>query len=155
MDGEPEFITRDPCGSRHGNGFVSHVFRTEVPQGSTIDFGGGVRCASPALLALLMAPDLSRLELTVLLSELMGLYSIVPEAAGGMIQRSVPLAVPEDRTALGLRRLGEWSVPASGSAGRRLREIRVSKRDQAVASPRALVLKEGLRAARAFHERST
>ena len=96
MDGEPEFITRDPCGSRHGNGFVSHVFRTEVPQGSTIDFGGGVRCASPALLALLMAPDLSRLELTVLLSELMGLYSIVPEADGGMIQRSVSLAVPED-----------------------------------------------------------
>ena len=43
-----------------------------------------------------MAPDLSRLELTVLLSELMGLYSIVPEADGGMIQRTVPLAVPED-----------------------------------------------------------
>ena len=96
MDGELDFLTSGPRGSRHGNGFTSHVFRQQLPPGSAIELGGGVRCVSPALLALLMAPSLTRLELTVLLSELMGLYSIVPEAEGGMVQRDVPLAAPED-----------------------------------------------------------
>lgn len=92
----PHFLTSCKSGSRHGDGFVCHTWRRPLPPGAAAEIADGVFCASPEFLPVLMAPQLTALELTVLLSELMGLYLIDPsEEDRGMRQRTEPLTTPE------------------------------------------------------------
>lgn len=73
----------------------TRICSSELPVGSCVALGGGVACVSPEHLAVQMAPALTRLELQVLLCELMGTYSIAPDAPGGMLQRGRALMTKE------------------------------------------------------------
>lgn len=80
----------------HGRGSLvkAHLISASLPPGSSVDIGPGVSCVSPELLSVLMAPGLTDLELTLLLSELLGTYAICPSAGRGMFVREQPLVVP-------------------------------------------------------------
>ena len=73
------------------SGVIAHRWGTPLPPGSVIELGEGVSCAAPELVAVLMAPSLTDLELEVLLGELMGLYAVAPGLERGMFQREEPL----------------------------------------------------------------
>ena len=105
-----ELLVGDRRGSRH-DGFVSHVWSGPLPPRSVFWVCDGVRCTSPELTALLVAPSLSLLELVVMLCELMGNYLIAPESPRGMIQRPFALTTREDLESL-LQQVG----PVAGSA---------------------------------------
>lgn len=77
------------------NGMFAHVTKAPLPAGSAVPISDDVVCSSPELVAVQMAPSLTLLELLCLLSELLGLYAICPEAEGGMFERSAPLTTPE------------------------------------------------------------
>lgn len=72
-----------------------HLQRDSLPRGSIVRLAPGVRCVSPEHLAVQMSFSLTLLELTVLLSELLGLYAICPTSEKGMYQRERPLMTPE------------------------------------------------------------
>ena len=76
-----------------------------LPEGSAVDLGEGLLCTSPEHLPVQMASRLTDLELTCLLSELLGLYAIDPCQDEGMFQRDEPLTTP-DRVLAHLARLG-------------------------------------------------
>ena len=93
--GEPlESLTRDAAGSRTRPEYVSHVWGAELPAGSVFRVRGGVWCAGPELTALQLAQDLTELELTLILCEMMGTYSLAPGMPGGMVRRPRPMADP-------------------------------------------------------------
>lgn len=72
-----------------------HLQRDPLPRGSIIRLAPGVCCVSPEQLAVQMSFSLTLLELTFLLSELLGLYAICPLHEKGMYQRERPLMTPE------------------------------------------------------------
>lgn len=82
-------------GRRRTNLVHAHMQGEPLPRGSILRLEPGVLCVSPELVCVQMAPSLTQLELVVLLSELMGLYAIVPGEKDGMIQRTKPLMSPE------------------------------------------------------------
>ena len=67
----------------------------DLPPGSAFEVAPGVRCISPEHLPVVMAPQLTDLELICLLSELLGIYAIDPTSEKGMFQRRAPLTTPE------------------------------------------------------------
>lgn len=77
------------------SGVLVHLDRAPLPLASALRLSEDVVCAAPELVAVQMAPSLTDLELTVLLSELLGVYAICPEAQDGMFQRREPLTTPE------------------------------------------------------------
>lgn len=64
--------------------------------GSIIKLAPGLGCTSPAQLCLQMAPGLTKLELLMLMMELMGTYAIRPDVARGMVSRAKPLLRIDD-----------------------------------------------------------
>lgn len=73
----------------------THPSPAELPAGSAFEIAPGVRCVSPEHLPVVMAPELTDVELAFLLSELLGLYAIAPGHEDGMFQRREPLTTPE------------------------------------------------------------
>ena len=93
--GKPlESLASDAMGSRVRPEYVSHVWRSGLPAGSVFRVRGGVWCAGPELTALQLAQELPELELVLILCEMMGTYSLVPAAQGGLVQRPRPLTDP-------------------------------------------------------------
>ena len=76
--------------------FAPHVWSGPVPKGALVQVAPGVRCATPAMLAVLMAPRLSDLELQMLLAELMGLFAPSDDYEMGLFQRRDPLITPAE-----------------------------------------------------------
>lgn len=74
-------------GRRRSKLVKTHTAPRELPPGSVALIAPDIYCVSPEHLAVQMAPQLTELELIVLLSELMGVYAIAPELEGGMFQR--------------------------------------------------------------------
>lgn len=87
-------VTRDAPRSRTALA-RTHPSPAELPSGSAVEVTPGVRCVSPEHLPVVMAPALTDLELSFLLSELLGLYAIAPGHEDGMFQRRTPLTTPE------------------------------------------------------------
>lgn len=73
----------------------THAAPSYVPSDSFVYLGEGVYCVVPELLAVQLASQLTRLELIVLLSELMGFYAIAPSVKEGMFARRQPLTTPQ------------------------------------------------------------
>ena len=88
-----------------------HVRGAEPPAGSFVELTPGVRCVSPLLLPVMMAPHLTHDELVLLLAELLGTYAVSPSAPRGLEQRTRPL-ISLDQMQAFLDALG----PARGSA---------------------------------------
>ena len=88
-----------------------HVFSATLPSGSFVSLAPGIRCVSPLLLPVLMAPHLTHNELVLLLAELLGVYAVNPTAGKGLVQRARPLISPDQLRAF-LDELG----PARGTA---------------------------------------
>ena len=86
-----------PAGSRRvrSRGLVTHPLR-DLPAGAIFKISNGLLCLTPAALCLQMAPRLTRLELLVLVQELMGTYAIRPDVARGMATREAPHLAPDD-----------------------------------------------------------
>ncbi len=104
--GEPlETITSNPSGARRRPAYVSRVWGARIPSGSVFQVREGLWCSGPELTALELAGSLSELELTVLLCEMMGTYSVAPGYQGGMAQRAKPLTDPARLTVF-LREVG-------------------------------------------------
>ena len=104
-------LVGDPA-CRHRFSLVApHVFQGKLPSGALLRLGPGARCASPALLAVQMAPFLTRSELLMLLCELLGTYAVSPASRTGTEGRLRPLLTPERLLAF-LDELG----PARGTA---------------------------------------
>lgn len=76
-------------------GLVTHPARP-LPAGSVFEIADGLLCPTSAALCLQMAPRLTRLELLVLMQELMGTYAVRPDVARGMTSRATPLLAPEE-----------------------------------------------------------
>lgn len=74
---------------------TTHFPGTELPPDSLVPVGLDVYCVSPEHLAVQMAPQLTDLELTYLLSELLGIYAIAPAHKDGMIKRDAPITTRE------------------------------------------------------------
>lgn len=92
-------------GRRRTEQICAHLQRRPLPPGSLLRLADGVLCVSPEHLGVQLAPQFTQLELIVLLSELLGLYAICPDAEDGMVQRDEPLMTPESLLAH-LDRLG-------------------------------------------------
>ncbi len=75
---------------------IAHVSSSALPPGALFEVAPGVRCVSPLLLPLLMASELSFLEMRLLLSELLGLYSPTSQNEMGLLQRGVPLITVDE-----------------------------------------------------------
>lgn len=73
----------------------SHQHRGALPDGSLFETSGGILCVTPECLCVQMAPLLTKVELLVLMYELMGTYSIRTDGATGMCSRRVPLLTKE------------------------------------------------------------
>lgn len=95
IEGELGLLVSDKRGAHACDGVRPHVLSSRLPAGSLVQVAPGVRCASPLLLPLLMAPKLSEEEMLMLLSELMGLFSVANGARKGLVQRDRPMASPE------------------------------------------------------------
>ncbi len=89
---------------------VAHVWSTPLPKGALVQVAPGVRIVSPLFLPVLMAPELTPLELQLLLAELLGLYAVSDSFETGLLQRSAPLATRDQMGAF-LDALGpvRWS----------------------------------------------
>ncbi|WP_143786057.1 hypothetical protein [Olsenella sp. An290] len=87
-------LVGDPA-CRHRFSLVRpHVFQGTLPPGSLLRLAPGVRCASPALLVVQMAPFLTDHELLMLLCELLGSYAVDPGGETGVVGRFRPLLTP-------------------------------------------------------------
>lgn len=95
IEGELGLLVSDKRGAHACDGVRPHVLSSRLPAGSLVQVAPGVRCASPLLLPLLMAPKLSEEEMLMLLSELMGLFSVANGARKGLVQRDRPMASPD------------------------------------------------------------
>lgn len=95
IDGEIGLLISDKRGAHACDGTRPHVLSSRLPAGSLVQVAPGVRCVSPLLLPLLMAPKLGEEEMLMLLSELMGLFSVANGAKKGLVQRDRPMASPE------------------------------------------------------------
>lgn len=86
-----------PAGSRRvrSHGLVAHPLR-DLPPGAILKISDGLLCPTPAALCLQMAPLLTRLELLVLVQELMGTYAVRPDVARGMATRDAPHLAPDE-----------------------------------------------------------
>lgn len=73
-----------------------HVWSGELPEGALVQIAPGVRCVSPALLAVQMASRRSFLEMSLLLAELLGLYAVNADSDMGLSQRAHPLLTPQE-----------------------------------------------------------
>ncbi len=73
-----------------------HVWSTPLPEGAFVQIAPGLRCVSPAFLAVQMASRLSFLEMNLLLAELLGLYAVYSEEGTGLSQRAHPLLTPQE-----------------------------------------------------------
>lgn len=82
-------------GRRRSSSLRTRVCGRPLPTGSIMVIGEGVACVAPEHLAVQMAPLLTKLELQVLLCELLGVYAIVPSISDGMLQRNSPLMAKE------------------------------------------------------------
>ncbi len=75
----------------------------EPPTGEVLSLCKGLACPTPSQLLVQLEPRLTRLELLMLMEELMGTYAVRPDAPRGMVARSSPLLAPEElETRLGL-----------------------------------------------------
>ncbi len=82
-------------GALHGSRAVApHVWSTALPKDALVEIVPGVRCASAAMLAVLLAPCLGELELQMLLAELLGLYAPSDDYGMGLRQRRDALVTP-------------------------------------------------------------
>ena len=90
---------------------IAHSCTAELPAGSLVELMPGVRCSSPALLCVQMAPHLTASELTLLLSEMLGTYALSESSDRGMEKRKAPLLT---RATLGayLEKLGRFKGAA-------------------------------------------
>ncbi|WP_321972054.1 hypothetical protein [Paratractidigestivibacter sp.] len=84
-----------------------------------IELGPGVRCVSPGLVAVQLASKLPKLELLMLLSELLGLYAISPDREADMNPRTKPILSTQDLQEL----LGKMSGARGVGAVRRALKI--------------------------------
>lgn len=77
-----------PRGSRRvrSRELVTHPMG-EAPAMPTLRVSEEILCPTPAALCVQMAPRLTRLELLVLMQELMGTYAVRPDIARGMAMR--------------------------------------------------------------------
>lgn len=71
--------------------FRSHVCSDPLPIGAIYRLPHGIGCVSPEHVIVQLATELNRLELQVLMYELLGIYALCPEADGGMFQRCEPI----------------------------------------------------------------
>ena len=83
-------LVSDTSSKPRNASLVAHPSRIE-PDGDSAFWLGDVACLSPARLCTQMAATLSDLELTLLLFELMGTYSLRTDVARGMAGRHGPL----------------------------------------------------------------
>ena len=95
IEGELGLLVSSRRGTHACDGARPHVLSGGLPAGALVQVAPGVRCVSPLLLPLLMAPKLSEEEMLMLLSELMGLFSVANGAKKGLVQRDRPMASPE------------------------------------------------------------
>lgn len=70
---------------------IGHIRKEPMPRGGLIELAPGVRCVSPSLVPLQLAPRFSSAELLMLLSELLGFYAITEKGDNGLAQRSRPI----------------------------------------------------------------
>lgn len=108
----PDVLIAKKNGGHSGKHACVHVWSSELPQGSLLQVAPGIRCASPLLLPVLLASKLSKLEMAILLSELMGLYAICEDSALGLLQRRAPLTTPYELTAFLANLEGAWGSGA-------------------------------------------
>ena len=88
----PLHVLVDGACHRHASPVVvPHACSAELPPGSLVELMPGVRCSSPALLCVQMAPHLTASELTLLLSERLGTYAVSEGSDRGAEQRRAPL----------------------------------------------------------------
>ncbi len=100
-----------------------HVFGTVPPPGSFVEIASGVRCVSPALLAVQMATTCTHYELVLLLDELLGTYAIQPAARQGMASRRTPVLTLEKLE----RFLGDLvGYPGTSKVRRALADVKVN-----------------------------
>ena len=95
LDAPIEILVATAKGRSRTPGIASHVMSQSLPRNAAFEVAPGIRCVGPELLAVLMAPKLTELELIVLLSELLGTYAIAPHLESGMITRRSPITTPE------------------------------------------------------------
>ncbi len=88
-----------------------HVWSGPVPKGALVQVAPGMRCVTPAMLAILMTPNLSDLELQMLLAEFMGLFAPSDDYETGLFQRRGSLITPA-----GLSRFLDAMGSARGTA---------------------------------------
>lgn len=92
---EPAHLLVDHASARTDNSFCScHVWGSRHPFGSVVRLASGIYCASPEQLTLQLAPRMSDLELTVLISELFSYYALNGRRAE-LCQRNVPATDPK------------------------------------------------------------
>ena len=127
-----------PRGSRRvrSRELVTHPMG-EAPAMPTLRVSEEILCPTPAALCVQMAPRLTRLELLVLMQELMGTYAVRPDIARGMAMRKEPLLDPgelqdllaNDPSARGARKARwglERAIPGAASPRESKLAIRLS-----------------------------
>ncbi len=95
-EGELELAVRSGrSGLRRRSGVRVRREGEPLPEGAAVRVADGVVCSSPELVVVQMAPQLTDLELAMLLCELLGRYAVNPDAEDGMLQRDAPVTTPE------------------------------------------------------------
>ena len=94
LDTPLDLLVSRRSGSARTKLATTHLCDETLPAGSVLRLANGILYSSPERLAVEMAPHLTRLELVMLLAELMGLYAIALDEPDGMVQRTVPLTTP-------------------------------------------------------------
>lgn len=111
VEGPVGVLVSTKVATHESRGVVAHVCSATLPKKALVEVMPGIRCVSPAMLAVLMAERLTDLELQLLLSELMGLFSPNDDFELGLRQRREPLLTPDE-----LRRFLDVMGPARGTA---------------------------------------
>lgn len=92
---DPELLVSTPSARRYVSGARPRVFGYQLPEGSLCQLEEGVLIPSPGMTVLLMARELGVLELSLLLSELCGLYCLDRSSVQGFLN-APPLAGLEE-----------------------------------------------------------
>lgn len=88
----PVHVLVSGSNARHASAsMAAHACKVALPPGAFVQLAPGIRCSSPALLAVQMARSMSELRLALFLAELLGLYAIDDDAEEGLVQRTRPL----------------------------------------------------------------
>ena len=90
-----EVLVSDRGARRRSKLVKTRLTAGPLPSHSAILVAPNVFCVAPEHLAVQLAPQLTELELIVLLSELLGTYAIAPGLEEGMYQRSRPATTRE------------------------------------------------------------